>query len=73
MINTKLPSHSTQYDSGQTMEKYQRLHQIGQGSFGAVYLVRQVDTGEKLVVKQVNTAKITQSELQKVWDGGLTK
>ena len=48
------------------MEKYQRLHQIGQGSFGAVYLVRQVDTGEKLVVKQVNTAKITQSEQQKV-------
>ena len=48
------------------MEKYQRLHQIGQGSFGAVFLVRQVHTGEKLVVKQVNTAKITQSELQKV-------
>ena len=50
------------------MEKYERLHQIGQGNFGSVFLVRQADTGERLVVKQVNTAKITQSELQKVWD-----
>ena len=56
-----------------TMEKYERLHQIGQGNFGSVFLVRQAHTGERLVVKQVNTAKITQSELQKVWDGGLTK
>ena len=50
------------------MEKYERLHQIGQGNFGSVFLVRQAHTGERLVVKQVNTAKITQSELQKVWD-----
>ena len=48
------------------MEKYQRLHQIGQGSFGAVFLVREVETGERFVMKLVNTANIAQSEQQKV-------
>ena len=50
----------------QTMEKYQRLHQIGQGSFGSVFLVREVESGERLVMKLVNTANIAQSEQQKV-------
>ena len=48
------------------MEKYEKLQQIGQGNFGSVYLLRKVDTGERLVLKQVDTAKISQSEQQKV-------
>ena len=48
------------------MEKYQRLHQIGQGSFGSVFLVREEETGERFVMKLVNTANIAQSEQQKV-------
>ena len=55
------------------MEKYQRLHQIGQGSFGAVFLVREVETGERLVMKLVNTANIAQSEQQKVTTNLLTR
>ena len=55
------------------MEKYQRLHQIGQGSFGAVFLVREVETGERLVMKLVNTANIAQSEQQKVKTNLLTR
>ena len=75
MIDTKPASVFLQYECRglseaswlpQTMEKYQRLHQIGQGSFGAVFLVREVETGERLVMKLVNTANIAQSEQQKV-------
>ena len=53
------------------MEKYRNVRQIGQGSFGSVLLVEDVDPGEDndrgyYVVKQVNTVNMTQVEQQKV-------
>ena len=53
------------------MEKYRNVRQIGQGSFGSVLLVKDVDLGEDnergyYVVKQVNTVNMTQVEQQKV-------
>ena len=53
------------------MEKYRNVRQIGQGSFGSVLLVEDVDPDEDndrgyYVVKQVNTVNMTQVEQQKV-------
>ena len=52
------------------MEKYRNVRQIGQGSFGSVLLVKDVDLGEDnergYVVKQVNTVNMTQVEQQTV-------
>ena len=52
------------------MEKYRNIRQIGQGSFGSVLLVEELTPNDEVknyyVVKQVNTANMTQVEQQKV-------
>ena len=48
------------------MEKYKKIKQIGQGSFGSVFLVEEKGTGGRCVVKQVDTARMTVAEQQKV-------
>ena len=52
------------------MEKYRNIKQIGQGSFGLVLLVEELNPNDidnnYYVVKQVNTVNMTQVEQQKV-------
>ena len=52
------------------MEKYRNIKQIGQGSFGSVLLVEELNPNDidnnYYVVKQVNTVNMTQVEQQKV-------
>ena len=48
------------------MEKYGKLRQIGQGSFGQVFLVEEKTTRNKYVMKVVNTVRMTVEEQQKV-------
>ena len=48
------------------MEKYRKIRQIGQGAFGSVILVEEKRTGDKYVIKVVNTARMTVVEQQKV-------
>ena len=47
-------------------EEYTVIRQIGKGAFGRVLLVETGDTREKYVIKQVNTANMTQHETDKV-------
>ena len=47
-------------------EEYTVIRQIGKGAFGKVLLVETGSTREKYVIKQVNTANMTQSETDKV-------
>ena len=47
-------------------EEYTVIRQIGKGAFGKVLLVETGGTREKYVIKQVNTANMTQSETDKV-------
>ena len=47
-------------------EEYTVIRQIGKGAFGRVLLVETGDTREKFVIKQVNTANMTQHETDKV-------
>lgn len=44
------------------MESYTREKQIGEGSFGTVYLVRYKKTSVNYVVKEINISKMTKSE-----------
>lgn len=41
---------------------YSRVRQVGEGSFGKVYLVQDKTTGSKLVMKEINTSKISLKE-----------
>eukprot|EP00662_Eupelagonemidae_sp_cell21_P045886 gene45886-22671_t len=43
-------------------ERYERQRMIGQGSYGKVYLVRQRDTGETLVMKVINLAGMSRPD-----------
>ena len=47
-------------------EEYRVIRQIGKGAFGRVLLVETGDLREKFVIKQVNTANMTQNERDKV-------
>ena len=47
-------------------EEYTVIRQIGKGAFGKVLLVETGKSREKYVIKQVNTANMTQSETDKV-------
>ena len=47
-------------------EEYTVIRQIGKGAFGKVLLVETGNTREKYVIKQVNTANMTQNETVKV-------
>lgn len=44
------------------MESYMRERQIGEGSFGTVYLVRYKKTSVHYVVKEINISKMTKTE-----------
>lgn len=44
------------------MESYTREKQIGEGSFGTVYLVRYKKTSVNYVVKEINISKMTKTE-----------
>ncbi|GAU96744.1 hypothetical protein RvY_08143 [Ramazzottius varieornatus] len=44
------------------MTTYARVKPIGEGSFGRVYLVHDKTTGNKYVMKEINTAKISLKE-----------
>ena len=46
------------------MEKYRVLRQIGEGSFGNVFLVAERRTEGKFVLKQINICKINRQERQ---------
>ena len=48
------------------MESYRIVRQIGKGSFGRVLLVEEENSRSNFVIKQVNTANMTQGEQQKV-------
>ena len=48
------------------MDSYRHIRQIGKGSFGRVLLVEEEYSRTQYVIKQVNTANMTQLEQQKV-------
>ena len=39
------------------MEKYKKLDKLGQGAFGKVYLVENLETGKKHVMKEIELSK----------------
>jgi len=41
------------------MEKYTKLHKIGEGSFGNAYLVKANGSDKKLVMKEVDMTKVS--------------
>ena len=47
-------------------EEYKVIRQIGKGAFGRVLLVESGDLRENFVIKQVNTANMSQNEREKV-------
>ena len=40
------------------MDKYVRVKQIGEGSFGKALLVKSKENGKQFVVKEINMAKV---------------
>ena len=40
------------------MDKYVKVKQIGEGSFGKALLVKSKDNGKQFVVKEINMAKV---------------
>ena len=40
------------------MEKYVKVKQIGEGSFGKALLVKSKDNGKQFVVKEINMVKV---------------
>ena len=49
------------------MSAFKKIRQIGKGSFGSVLLVQDLNaTNNYYVIKQVNTANMSQQEQQKV-------
>ena len=52
---------------GEEMEKYKKLREIGQGSFGRVALVQEKKgKGRKLVLKEVEIKRMAEGEQEKV-------
>ena len=47
------------------MDKYTRIKQIGEGSFGKALLVRSKETGKQLVVKEINMGKVNKIKVIK--------
>jgi len=41
-----------------TMDKYVKVKQIGEGSFGKALLVKSKENGKQFVVKEINMAKV---------------
>ena len=58
----------TAFDCGRSkMEKYKKLREIGQGSFGRVALVQEKKgKGRKLVLKEVEIKRMAEGEQEKV-------
>ena len=42
-----------------TMDKYVKLHKIGEGAFGNAFLVKEKDKGKQMVMKEINMTKVT--------------
>ena len=56
---------------GEEMEKYKKLREIGQGSFGRVALVQEKKgKGRKLVLKEVEIKRMAEGEQEKVTTKG---
>ena len=55
----------------EAMEKYKKLREIGQGSFGRVALVQEKKgKGRKLVLKEVEIKRMAEGEQEKVTMNG---
>ena len=50
------------------MDKYVRVKQIGEGSFGKALLVKSKENGKQFVVKEINMAKVGWKPLSSVTD-----
>lgn len=44
------------------MDRYKYIKFIGRGNYGSAHLVADIDTGEKLVVKQIPINEMNESE-----------
>jgi serine/threonine protein kinase len=40
------------------MDKFEKIRKIGEGSFGKALLVKKKDSGEMMVVKEINISKV---------------
>ena len=45
------------------MEKYETLHQIGEGTFGEVHKARELETGRLVAMKRIRLRNISQGSM----------
>ena len=48
-------------------EIYRREKLLGEGAFGKAYLVNKIETGEALVIKEMNIAHMSQKEREETF------